>query len=38
MNLKAVTAKSYEYNSNFYDYEVFTVTTNSSLWVKVEKC
>ena len=24
--------------SNFYDYEVFTVNMNSSLWVQVEKC
>ena len=38
MNLKAESAKSCEYNSNFYDYEVFTVNTNSSLWVQVEKC
>ena len=38
MNLKAVSAKSFEYNSNFYDYDVFTVNTNPSLWVRVEKC
>ena len=38
MNLKDVSAKSCEYNSNFYDYEVFAVNTNSSLWVRVEKC
>ena len=36
MNLKAVSAKSCEYNSNFYDYEVFTVNTNSSLQVRVK--
>ena len=38
MNLKAVSAKSCEYNSNLYDYKVFSVNMNSGLWVQVEKC
>lgn len=38
MNLKAMSAKSCEYNWNFYKYKIITVTTTSSLQVHVEKC
>ena len=35
---KSCECKACEHNSNFYDYEVLTVNTNSSFWVRVEKC